>query len=80
MKVNVIKDVTDFFKAVDSCEGNVYLTTKSGDKLNLKSELTKYVAVANIFSNNKILSNLNVEIICDNSADISILTNYLITE
>ena len=80
MKLNVIKNVTDFFEAVDSCEGNVYLTTKDGDKLNLKSELTKYVAVANIFSNNKVLNNLNVEIICDNPADISILTNYLITE
>lgn len=80
MKVNVIKNVTDFFAAVDNCKGNVYITTKNGDKLNLKSELTKYVAVANIFSNDKVLNNLNVEIICDDPSDIHILARYLLTE
>ena len=32
-------DVPGFLSVLDSCEGNVYLMTRDGDKLNLKSKL-----------------------------------------
>ena len=32
-------DFDDFIKAVDECKGDVYLETKDGDVLNLKSKL-----------------------------------------
>lgn len=51
MKVMNISNVDDFFKVVDSCEGKVELVSKEGDRLNLKSTLTQYVALAKIFSN-----------------------------
>lgn len=51
MKIMNISNVDDFFKVVNSCEGKVELVSKEGDRLNLKSTLTQYVALAKIFSN-----------------------------
>lgn len=42
------------FKVVDSCKGRVELVTGEGDRLNLKSKLSQYVSMANIFSNGEI--------------------------
>ena len=49
MKVQNINDVDKFFKVVDSCSGKVELVTGEGDRLNLKSKLSQYVSMANIF-------------------------------
>jgi hypothetical protein len=46
MKIKNIKDVETFLKVVNECEGEVTLTSVYGDKYNLKSTLTQYVAVA----------------------------------
>lgn len=54
MKVQNIADVEGFFKVVDSCKGRVELVTGEGDRLNLKSRLSQYVSMANIFSNGEI--------------------------
>ena len=54
MKVQNITDVEGFFKGVDSCKGSVELGTGEGDRLNLKSKLSQYVSMANIFSNGEI--------------------------
>ena len=54
MKVQNITDIDGFFKVVDSCKGKVELVTGEGDRLNLKSKLSQYVSMANIFSNGEI--------------------------
>lgn len=54
MKVSNIKNVDKFFEVVDSCNGKVELVTGEGDRLNLKSKLSQYVSLANIFSNGEI--------------------------
>ena len=54
MKVQNIADVEGFFKVVDSCKGRVELVTGEGDRLNLKSKLSQYVSMANIFPNGEI--------------------------
>ena len=54
MKVQNIKDIEKFFKVVDGCAGKVELVTGEGDRLNLKSKLSQYVSMANIFSNGEI--------------------------
>ena len=54
MKVHNITDVEGFFKVVDSCKGRVELVTGEGDRLNLKSKLSQYVSMANIFANGEI--------------------------
>ena len=45
MKIKNIKDVETFLKIVNESEGGVTLTSVYGDKYNLKSTLTQYVAV-----------------------------------
>ena len=54
MKVQNITDIEGFFKVVDECKGKVELVTGAGDRLNLKSKLSQYVSMANIFSNGEI--------------------------
>ena len=54
MKVSNIKDIEKFFEVVDSCTGRVELVTGEGDRLNLKSKLSQYVSLANIFSGGEI--------------------------
>ena len=54
MKVTKIKDVNKFFEEIDSCKGKVELVTGEGDRLNLKSKLSQYVSLANIFSDGTI--------------------------
>ena len=54
MKLTNIKDVDKFFEVIDQCKGKVYLVTKEGDRLNLKSKLTQYVSLAQIFSGGEI--------------------------
>ncbi|HJB81706.1 MAG TPA: polya polymerase [Candidatus Mediterraneibacter intestinavium] len=54
MKVQNITDIEGFFKVIDECKGKVELVTGEGDRLNLKSKLSQYVSMANIFSNGEI--------------------------
>ena len=51
MKVQNIKDVDAFFKVIDEGKGTVELVSPEGDRINLKSKLTQYLSMANIFSN-----------------------------
>ena len=45
MKLTKIDHVEDFLAAVNECEGDVTLTSQYGDKYNLKSLLSQYVAI-----------------------------------
>ncbi len=74
MKVQNIKDIEKFFKVVDSCGGRVELVTGEGDRLNLKSKLSQYVSMANIFSNGEIPE---LEIIAYEPEDIGKLVNFM---
>ncbi|MBO5550408.1 MAG: polya polymerase [Lachnospiraceae bacterium] len=74
MKVQNINDVDKFFKVVDSCSGKVELVTGEGDRLNLKSKLSQYVSMANIFSDGTIKE---LEIVAYEPADIDKLVNFM---
>ena len=54
MKLYNITDIDAFFNLVDSCDGGVYLVSTEGDKINLKSKLCQYLAIAKIFSSDYI--------------------------
>ena len=54
MKVQNITNNDKFFEVVDSCKGKVELVTEEGARQNLKSKLSQYVSMANIFSNGEI--------------------------
>ena len=73
MKVQNITDVEGFFKVVDSCKGRVELVTGEGD--NLKSKLSQYVSMANIFSNGEIPE---LEVIAYEKEDTDKLIQFMI--
>ena len=73
MKVSNIKDIDKFFEVVDSCKGRVELVTGEGDRLNLKSKLSQYVSLANIFSGGEI-----PEIVAYEKEDIDKLLSFMI--
>ena len=75
MKVSNIKDIQKFFDVVDSCAGKVELVTGEGDRLNLKSKLSQYVSMANIFSGGEIPE---LEIIAYEPEDTERLINFMI--
>ena len=74
MKVQNIKDIDKFFQVIDSCAGKVELVTGEGDRLNLKSKLSQYVSMANIFSDGTIAE---LEILAYEPEDITKLVNFM---
>ena len=67
-------DIEKFFKVVDECKGKVELVTGEGDRLNLKSKLSQYVSLANIFSDGTIAE---LEIVAYEPEDIDRLVNFM---
>lgn len=66
-------DVPEFLKVLDSCEGEVYLMTRDGDRLNLKSKLCQLVGLTRLIEGGKIAEAF---IVCDNEADESRLFRF----
>lgn len=75
MKVKNITDIERFFDVIDGCKGKVELVTSEGDKLNLKSKLSQYVSLANVFSDGTIEE---IEIIIHENEDREKLIQYMI--
>ncbi len=75
MKVQNITNIEKFFEVVDNCKGRVELVTGEGDRLNLKSKLSQYVSMANIFSNGEIPE---LEIIAYEPEDTERLIQFMI--
>jgi len=48
MKIRSLKDVEAFKEVVDRCVGDVWLESVYGDKYNLKSALSQYIAMAEL--------------------------------
>lgn len=59
-------NVSDFLSVLDSCKGNVYLITREGDHLNLKSRLCQLVGLTRLISGGKISEAF---LVCDNKED-----------
>ena len=45
MRLNNIKELQEFLAIIKTCEGSVWLESVEGDRFNLKSELSQYVAL-----------------------------------
>ena len=76
MKVQNITDVDKFFEVIDSCKGKVELVTGEGDRLNLKSKLSQYVSMANIFSDGTIAE---LELVAYEPEDIQKLLSFMMS-
>lgn len=75
MKIYNINDIDGFFEVLDKCQGVVELITTEGDRLNLKSKLSQYVALSKIFAEAQIK---DIEIIAHEPNDVSLLFQFLI--
>ncbi len=75
MKVSNIQNIEKFFQVIDNCKGKVELVTGEGDRLNLKSKLSQYVSLANIFSGGEIPE---LELVAYEKEDIDSLMNFMI--
>ena len=77
MKVEHISNIKKFFEVIDSCKGRVELVTDEGDRLNLKSKLSQYVSLANLFASDEIPE---LELIAYEKEDVEKLINFMINE
>ena len=59
-------DVSEFLNVLDNCEGNVYLVTNEGDKINMKSRLSQLLGITRLIEGGKITE---AYVLCDNVAD-----------
>lgn len=50
MKIRNISQLNDFIGAVDKCNGVVWLESPEGDKFNLKSRFSQYIALGRLLS------------------------------
>ncbi|NLJ30492.1 MAG: hypothetical protein GX424_02630 [Clostridiales bacterium] len=66
-------NVPDFLRVLDECEGNVYLVTDEGDRLNLKSKLSQLVGLTKLIEGGKIAE---AYIVCDKQEDESRLFRF----
>ncbi len=74
MKLKNIDQLHEFLAIVDKCKGDVYLTSQYGDKYNLKSKLSQYIAVAALLGDH----GDELELWCDDKEDEAILLEYML--
>lgn len=75
MKIYNIDDVENFLAVIKKCKGSVELVSKQGDRLNLKSELTKYLAISKLFNDNTFINEM--ELIASDPEDVKLLMDYM---
>lgn len=66
-------DVPAFLQVLDSCEGEVYLMTRDGDRINLKSKLSQLVGLTNLIEGGKIAEAF---VMCERASDESKLFRF----
>lgn len=59
-------NVPEFLRILDSCAGEVYLVTRDGDKLNLKSKLCQLIGLTSLIEGGKIAEAF---IVCEKEED-----------
>ena len=52
MKLKNISELNGFVAAVDGCAGHVWLESPDGDRFNLKSKFSQYIALGELLGNN----------------------------
>ena len=66
-------DFDDFIAAIDNCKGDVFLETKDGDSLNLKSKLCQMIGLSTILKNSEVAE---ATVRCTNPEDESMLFRF----
>ena len=77
MKIYNVENPVKFLEVVQQCKGTVELISKQGDRLNLKSELTKYIALSKLFTDNTLINEM--ELIASDPDDVKLLLDYMVS-
>ncbi len=75
MKIKNITNPQRFFEVVGNCKGRVELVTSEGDRLNLKSKLSQYVALTQMFKDARIDE---IDLVVSEPEDIGLLLDFLV--
>lgn len=73
MKLTNVKDVEKFIEVVNSCKSDVYLKSVEGDVFNLKSSMSRYVAIGRLIEE----SGDSLELFASSKEDEALLINFL---
>lgn len=65
MRLRNIEEVNAFLATVDACSGDVWLQSQYGDKFNLKSKLSQYIAMGALLRDKDEV----LELFCSNKDD-----------
>ncbi len=66
-------DASKFLTVLDTCKGNVYLVTREGDHLNLKSKLCQLIGLTQLIEGGRIAE---AYVLCDDPEDESKLFRF----
>lgn len=72
MKINNVKEINDFIDVLNQTTGDVWLQSIYGDRISLKSELSRYIAIAQLIEEKSGV----LELFCSNSEDESLFYEY----
>ena len=72
MRLNNIEEINAFLETANQCEGKVWLETPDGDRFNLKSKFSQYVAMAALLGE----SGEDLELFCQLPEDRSRFFKY----
>ena len=72
MRIKNINEINDFLYAVKQSAGKFALRSPEGDKFNLKSEFSQYVALGALLGD----KGDYLELFCDNKADETYFFNF----
>lgn len=72
MKILNETELTDFMQTVFAAKGNVYLKSQEGDCYNLKSQLSRYIAIGKMIEEH----GNDLELFCDNKFDEPLFYNF----
>ena len=74
MKLNSEIEILDFLNTIKRAKDNVYLRSQDGDCYNMKSALSKYVAIGALLSEH----GDELELFCDNREDEKLFFSFFI--
>lgn len=72
MKITNIKQIDEFLATVRRCTGDVWLESVDGDKINLRSRLSQYVAIGALLG----AEGDKLELFCAKQEDEALFLNY----
>ena len=73
MKLTNSTNVETFINTVEKCTGNVYLKSAEGDIFNLKSSMSRYIAIGKLIAE----EGKNLELFADRCEDEALLLKML---